>query len=309
MILILTSEDDITADLVMELLPPDQVLRLEPAGLPGRVDLTARVAAGGEVTGRITAGARSVALEEITAVWWRRPGAPGQDAIVQREFVALECERALYGALRALPGVRWMNHPDATERSRYKPWQLRLAAACGLRVPDTIFTTEPAAAEKFAANHGRLIVKSVSGRHPENPPLTLRTSRVDPGAGWADVAACATCLQPEIDKRADIRLTVVGEEMVACRIEPYEDTLDWRFLPPDDIRWTLVPVPDEIRTALAAYMQRAGLAYAAADFAVDRTGAWWFLEANSNGQFGFVDLAAGATISESIAAWLTAAPT
>lgn len=303
-VLILTSEDDITADLVVRHLPQDQTLRVDPAGLPGRVDLTARVTAGGEVTGRISVGNRSTALEDITAVWWRRPGTPGAGADVQREFVGMECERAFYGALRALPAVRWMNHPDAIERSRYKVWQLRTAAAAGLRVPETLFTTEPAAAEDYAAERAPLIVKSVSGRHPEDPPLTLATSRVESGADFADVAACVTCLQPEIDKRGDVRLTVVGDDMFACLIEPCEPTLDWRFLPAADCRWTLIPIPDRIRGSVAAYMRHAGLAYAALDFAVTAN-TWWYLEANASGQFGFVELTTGARISQAIAAWLT----
>lgn len=101
------------------------------------------------------------------------PATPGAAATEQREWIALETERAVYGALRAT-GAPWMNHPDAVARSRYKPWQLRVAREAGLLIPDTLFTTEPAAAEQFAADSS-VIVKAVSGRDPEDPPVTPRS--------------------------------------------------------------------------------------------------------------------------------------
>jgi glutathione synthase/RimK-type ligase-like ATP-grasp enzyme len=53
------------------------------------------------------------------------------------------------------------------------------------------------------------------------------------------------------------------------------------------------------------YLARAGLAYAAFDFAEDEDGFWWFLECNQSGQFGFVELETGQPISEAVAQWLS----
>jgi hypothetical protein len=64
-------------------------------------------------------------------------------------------------------------------------------------------------------------------------------------------------------------------------------------------------LPDDVRLATFRYMEAAGLVYAAFDFAVDADGAWWFLEANTGGQFGFVEISTGAPISLAIADWLT----
>ena len=304
-VLILTSEDDVTADMVVHRLVQrgTPVLRLDPADIPGRVALTARITAGGEVAGHITTDRQRLALGDVRSIWLRRPGRPGAGATEQREWVSLETERAFYGALRAT-GAPWMNHPDAVARSRYKPWQLRAAHRAGMQVPDTIVTTIPDDAEKFAAD-GPVIVKSVSGRHPEDPPVTLPTARVEPGADFAAVAASATCLQREVAKTGDLRLTVVGGHMFPCVIEPEDGrTLDWRWLPPDECRWTMREIPADLRASVRRYMAAAGLVYAALDFAIDATG-FWFLEANQGGQFGFVEIATGASISQAIADWLT----
>ncbi|MFD7860989.1 MvdC/MvdD family ATP grasp protein [Streptomyces sp. NPDC059783] len=303
-VLILTSEEDVTADMVVHRLTQrgTPVLRLDPADIPGRVALTARITAGGEVAGHITTQRQRLALADIRSVWLRRPGTPGAGAVEQREWVVLETERAFYGALRST-GAPWMNAPDAVARSRYKVWQLRTAARAGLLVPDTVVTTEPAAAAQLAAD-GPVIVKSISGRHPEDPPVTLPTARVPPGADFSGVAASATCLQQEVDKVGDLRLTVVGDRMFACLITA-DGTLDWRFLPPEECGWTLASIPTTLAVGVRRYMAAAELAYAALDFAIDGDGRYWFLEANQGGQFGFVEITTGAQISQAIADWLT----
>lgn len=309
-VLVLTSEGDVTADMVITRFTDSgtPVMRVDPEHFPGRVDLTARSSAGGEVAGHIATDLRRVELTDIRSVWRRRPGPPGHLASLQREWVSLESERAFYGALRALD-LPWMNHPEAIDRSGYKVWQLRVAEESGFRTPRTIVTTDPVAAKEFAAGAGPVIVKSVSGRHPEEPPLTLSTCEVPRDADFSGVAASPTCLQEKVDKIADVRLTVVGDTMFPCFISSKDRTLDWRFLPPEDCTWKLQPIPDEVRKAALRYMTAAGLVYAAFDFAIDADGAYWFLEANANGNFGFVELATGAPISRTIADWLASPPT
>ncbi|MFF8696231.1 MvdC/MvdD family ATP grasp protein [Streptomyces sp. NPDC015144] len=304
--LILTSEDDVTADMVVHRLVRQgtPVLRVDPADIPGRVALTARVTAGGGVAGHITTDRQRLPLDDVRSIWLRRPGRPGAGATEQAEWVATETERAFYGALRAT-GAPWMNHPDAVNRSRYKPWQLHAAHQAGMHIPETIFTTVPDDAERFAAT-GPIIVKSVSGKHPEDPPSTLPTCRVEPGADFAGVAASATCLQQEVAKGADLRLTVVGSRMFPCVIEPNDGTtVDWRWLPADECSWAIREIPAALQASVQRYMAIAGLVYAAVDFAIDAAGRYWFLEANQGGQFGFVEIATGAPISQAIADWLT----
>lgn len=303
-VLVLTSEEDVTADMVITKLNAQgtPVMRVDPEHFPGRVDLTARSLAGGGVAGYIATELRRVKLASIRSVWRRRPGPPGHLAQIQRDWVALESERAFYGVLRSL-GVPWMNHPDAITRSHYKTWQLLAAQESGFRTPRTLITTDPFAAERFASS-GPTIVKSVSGRHPEDPPLTMSTVEVPPDADFSGVATSPTCLQEKINKHADVRLTVVDGEMFPCYISSKDNTLDWRFLPAEECTWSIEQIPDEIRKSALRYMAKAGLVYAAFDFAIDADGQYWFLEANANGQFGFVELATGAPISQAIATWL-----
>ncbi|MFF7975970.1 ATP-grasp ribosomal peptide maturase [Streptomyces sp. NPDC007905] len=306
-VLILTSEEDVTADMV--------VLRLGEAGVPvvrfDPADLTNGVALSGEYVqgacrGHLSVGGRLVSMNGLRSIWLRRPGEPAARAAQPSAWLTEESSQALYGMLRCTD-ARWMNHPDAARRARHKPWQLRLAQRSGLAVPATLITTFPQAAREFAQRFPDLVVKPVSGVHPQEPPRAVPTSRVAPDTDFAAVAFGPTLLQRRIPKRADIRLTVVGERLLAARKpadpDAHPDDVDVRFAPSVS-PWLPVDVPPRVGEAVLRYLKDAELAYGAFDFAEDTDGIWWFLECNQSGQFGFVEMDTGLPIAETIAQWL-----
>ncbi|GGJ26899.1 ATP-grasp ribosomal peptide maturase [Streptomyces brasiliensis] len=307
-VLILTSEEDVTADMV--------VLRLHESGVPvvrlDPADLTSGVALSGEFVqgvsrGHLSVGDRLVSMNGLRSVWVRRPGVAASRAAQPSAWLTEESSQALYGMLRGTD-ARWMNDPDAARRARHKPWQLRLAQLSGLPVPATLITTFPQAAREFAERFPDLVVKPVSGAHPQEPPRAVPTSRVAPDADFAAVAFGPTLLQRRVAKRADIRLTVVGERLLAARkavaADAHPDDVDVRFTPSTS-PWLPVDVPPRVTVAVQAYMTSAELAYGAFDFAEDSDGIWWFLECNQSGQFGFVEMDTGQPIAGTIAEWLT----
>ncbi|NNN30813.1 ATP-grasp ribosomal peptide maturase [Streptomyces sp. S3(2020)] len=303
-VLILTCEADVTADMVVVHLNTTgvPVVRLDPA------DLTEGVALSGEYVhgafrGHLSAGGRLVSINGLRSVWVRRPGTAATRAAEPSGWLTEESSQALYGMLRS-SGARWMNHPDASLRARHKPWQLRHAQRSGLPVPATLITTFPQAAREFSARYPDLVVKPVSGAHPQDPPRAVPTSRVAPDTDFSAVAFGPTLLQRRVAKRADIRLTVVGERMLAARKTTAEDDeVDVRFASPAS-PWRPTDVPPRVAEGVRAYVRDAELAYGAFDFAEDADGTWWFLECNQSGQFGFVEVETGQPIARSIAEWL-----
>lgn len=306
-VLILTSPQDVTADLVVDRLNVAgvPVVRFDPADLPGEVTVTGEYTHGG-FHGELCAGGRPVSLEGLRSVWVRRPGTPAAHTPERSTWLTEETTHALYGMLGAT-GARWMNQPDAARRARHKPWQLRLAQGSGLAVPATLVTTSPDAARDFAGRFPDLVVKPVSGTHPQDPPVVVPTSRVAPDADFSSVAYGPTLLQERIAKRADIRLTAVGEHILAARKEADPDAdpdqVDVRFAP-STTAWQPVEVPPAVVQGVHGYLRAAQLAYGAFDFAVDSAGSWWFLECNQSGQFAFVELDTGQPIADTIARWL-----
>ncbi|MBP5865513.1 ATP-grasp ribosomal peptide maturase [Streptomyces scabiei] len=306
-VLILTSEQDVTADLVVARLNGTgvPVVRLDPADLPGTVALSGEYVHG-SFRGHLSAGGRQVSMDGLRSIWLRRPGVPASGVADPSRWLTEESSQALYGMLRGT-GARWMNDPDAARRARHKPWQLRHAQHCGLPVPATLITTFPQAARDFAERFPDLVVKPVSGTHPREPVGTVPTSRVAPGTDFTAVAFGPTLLQRRIAKTADIRLTVVGDRMLAARkvVAPdaHPDEVDVRFAPSTS-PWQPAEVPERTATAVRAYLRSAELSYGAFDFAEDTDGIWWFLECNQSGQFGFVEMDTGQPIAHSVAEWL-----
>ncbi|MEU6591794.1 ATP-grasp ribosomal peptide maturase [Streptomyces sp. NPDC046881] len=306
-VLILTSEEDVTADMV--------VLRLGEAGVPvvrlDPADLTNGVALSGEYVqgacrGHLSVGGRLVSMNGLRSIWVRRPGTPAARAAQPSAWLTEESAQALYGMLR-WSDARWMNHPDAARRARHKPWQLHLAQRSGLPVPATLITTFPQAAREFADRFPDLVVKPVSGAHPQEPPRAVPTSRVAPDTDFTAVAFGPTLLQRRVAKRADIRLTVVGGTLLAARKpadpDAHPDDVDVRFAPSVS-PWLPADVPPRVAEGVLRYMAGAELAYGAFDFAEDADGIWWFLECNQSGQFGFVEMDTGQPIAATIADWL-----
>ncbi|MFI0712449.1 ATP-grasp ribosomal peptide maturase [Streptomyces inhibens] len=305
-VLILTCEEDLTADMVVSTLHDLGVplVRLDPADLPGTVALSADYVRN-DFHGYLKAGERMVSLSSLRSIWVRRPGTPGARASEQSTWLTAESEQALYGMLTCTR-ARWMNHPVAAMQARYKPWQLHTAHHSGFAVPPTLITTFPSVARQFAATHRDLVVKSVSGKHPGDPPLVLPTTRISPDVDFAGVAAGPTLLQRHIRKQADIRLTCIGSHLSAARKKSDPDEVDSRFT--DNSTWEPVAVPDAVHRAVEGYMTTAQLAYGAFDFAEDTDGTWWFLECNQGGQFGFIQLDTDQPLAQAVATWLAAEP-
>ncbi|MBL1102261.1 ATP-grasp ribosomal peptide maturase [Streptomyces coffeae] len=306
-VLILTCAEDVTADMVVLALHDlgVPVVRLDPADLPGRISLSAEYVQG-DFHGHLSTGDRVVSMNGLRSIWVRRPGQPAAHATQQSAWLTAESAQALYGTLYST-GTRWMNHPVAAEQARRKPWQLHVAHHSGFAVPPTLITTFPRIARDFAARHRDLVVKSISGAHPGDPPMALPTTRVEPDADFAQVTAGPTLLQQRVPKRADIRLTCVGDELFAARKLSDDKEVDGRFTD-DGALWAPAGIPARIAQAVRAYMSLTQLAYGAFDFAEDRDGTWWFLECNQSGQFGFIELETGQPLAENVAAWLAGRP-
>ncbi|MFI2367752.1 ATP-grasp ribosomal peptide maturase [Streptomyces sp. NPDC018833] len=306
-VLVLTCEEDVTADLVVAELHQQGVplVRFDPGDLPGDVALSAEYVRG-EFRGYLSTGGRVASVDGLRSVWVRRPGEPAARAEEPSAWLTDESGHALYGMLDST-AARWMNHPSAAAKARRKPWQMRIAHRSGFPVPATLVTTYPSIARQFAEQYRQVVVKSVSGKWPGDPPMALPTTLVPPDADFSGVAAAPTLLQRYIPKRADIRLTSVGETHFAARKVAEAGQVDGRFGDTDHT-WEPVDVPVPIARAVETYKKHADLAYGAFDFAEDAEGTWWFLECNQGGQFGFIELETGQPIARAVAAWLGAEP-
>ncbi|MEV7778825.1 ATP-grasp ribosomal peptide maturase [Kitasatospora sp. NPDC088351] len=291
--LVLTCAYDPTADLVLRILADRQVpvVRADPgADLHQGAALTARYTAGGR-RGTLTTATRTLDLDRTRAVWYRRPsgwtapaGMVGQDA----EFARAQTQWGAGGILAALPGAHYVNHPWDIRAAEHKPAQLDAALAAGFAVPDTVITTDPEQARAFCAQQpGGAVYKpqwNTTYHNEDGRAVQAWVAEVAPEEITDAVAACPHLFQARLVKDFDVRLTAVGTELFAVRIDSPD--LDWRRRQ-DLITYTPIDVPASVRRSVAHYLGNFRLVYGAFDFAVDADGRWMFLECNANGQWAF----------------------
>jgi ATP-grasp ribosomal peptide maturase len=312
-VLVLTAVEDATADLVVAALNARAVpvVRCDPADLGRGLTFTAEIAAhigtgartptGTDApvwAGRLRTGLRDVELAEVAAVYYRRPtpyAARYADLPTQaRDFAAAEARHGLGGVLHNLTGATYVNHPLAVTRADFKPVQLQLAAGLGFQVPPTLVTNDVEAARKFAAEHGPVVYKTFRGlpAGQDGRAGAIWTQRVDPTTFDDTLAATAHLFQAEIPKTGDVRVTVVGNAVFAQRIAAPDGALDWRRGDWDALVHDPVDVPAPVADAMRRYLTWFDLAFGCFDFALtghaEDPAAWWWIECNANGQWGWL---------------------
>ncbi len=175
-VLVVTAIVDVTADWVIAVLGERgvPVARIDPADIGAGLVFSATIGDGGrEWGGRLRTPTRDIALEQIRAVYYRRPSPWRFEHLgpQARDFATPEARHGLGGLLANLPAARYVNHPAAVSRADFKPAQLHVAARLGLPVPPTLITNDEEAARKFAAELARSCTRP-SGACPRARTVT-----------------------------------------------------------------------------------------------------------------------------------------
>lgn len=304
-VLVVTRLDDATADLVIEELNRRgvPVVRLDPGDFPKHVTANATFDSSG-MGGTMRTVTRTVELGAVRSVYWRRPSPYAAAPDLNKQDARWCVDQARYGIggiLAALPDAHYVNHPWRNRDAEYKPVQLATAARCGLPVPPTLITSDPAQARQFATDHAPVIYKPLWNSDYIGPDTRARTvwiEDVNPETIDAGVARTAHLFQRRVAKTADVRLTAVADKYFAVRIDGFPG-VDWRRHY-DALTYHPIETPPDIAKGVRAYLEAFGLVYGAFDFGLDADDRWWLYECNPNGQWAwFPD-----TISQPIAAAL-----
>lgn len=311
----LTKETDTTAGMVIKALVERgaEVARVDTGDFGQRWTVTGRIDSAGVWQGELSGPGIQVDLERLAAVYYRRPSRYQVGAGLSREdrrFVEAEAHHGVGGLLSCL-SCRWVSHPARIADASGKPGQLRLAAACGLRVPQTLISNSPEQVRRFVAEvNAPVVYKPMSPgalRMPRGPAAVYATP-LDPAAveQWLDAEALrvtANQFQRYIaDKDADLRVTAVGQRLfpVAIRARTPAARADWRR-DYASLDYEIIEVPDDIAAGLRGYLKAADLAFAAFDLVRTTAGEHYFLEANPNGEWGWLTDALQLPIAAAIA--------
>ncbi|UJV46683.1 ATP-grasp ribosomal peptide maturase [Streptomyces sp. AMCC400023] len=307
--LVVTKELDPAADLVVDELTMRRVpvMRFDMGDFPQSMSLSVEHAAA-PWTGVLADEYRSVRLEEVRAVYYRRPRLPIVSEGLQEPHRTWANEQALaglLGTLYALP-VRWVNRPDVDGIASHKPGQLPVAAAHGLRTPRSLITTDQEVARKFCYQvDGPVICKPLMGgplEYPDGHRTGVPTHVVDPDTIDDSVSLTAHLFQEWVPKTHEVRLTVVGQEMFAAEIRAGSDAarVDWRS-DYEALTYDVCQVPDDVRAGVLGWLEHFRLNFGAFDFAVTPAGDWVMFECNPSGEWSWIQNKTGLPIATHIA--------
>jgi len=311
-ILVVSGAEDPTVDAVTDELKRrgTAVVRFDSSSFPIGAKLTAR-SDDGPWRARISGEDVDVLLDDVRCVWLCRPGLfrfhPNMRS-AERDFANREAQMALGGLLRGLDCV-WVNHPERVVTAEYKSLQLKLAAEAGLKVPRSLMTNDPdSVADFFDECQGRVVYKTLSGGALAGEgamPLSVYTSVVERDHLRLTGALSATpCLfQEYVQKQAELRLTVIGDEVFPVQIESQhapESAVDWRR-GYEHLRYGVYRLPRDVRERCLRLTRRLGLMFAAIDFAVTPEDEHVFLELNPSGQWAWLEFETGLPMTQAMA--------
>jgi glutathione synthase/RimK-type ligase-like ATP-grasp enzyme len=268
---------------------------------------------------RVRAGDQQLDGDEVTAILYRHLHLHEAQHVEQpeaRELAQSELRATLEGGLLAID-CHWMNHPYANRLARNKPLQLALASRLGFALPETSITDDPEQIRAlYGSWQGEMVAKLVGGQviasAPDDQYVVYTTLVTEPDLGAADaLAACPAIYQRRVEKAYDLRVTVVGERLFACRIESaaeQEGAVDWRRAGVRSLPVRECPLDEEVARKCLALARALKLEIAGLDFVVTPDGEAVFLEVNAAGQWLWVQRATGMPIARAIAERLIAGP-
>ncbi len=257
----------------------------------------------------------TIDLVSVDAVWYRRPrlvllddGALESEAL---EFARDEWKSALEGTYALLDKPLWVSHPDSLRDAARKPLQLRIAQYFGLNVPRTLITNNPEQARIFFEHcNGRVVTKATGSgwvySKSGDDVYFVMTNRVGISDVQSDdeIVVAPVTFQEEIPKEYEIRVNVVGQQVLAIRIDSQKSEvskLDWRRYDVQNTPYSPYALPPEISSKCLKLTQYFGLEFGAIDLIRQPDGEYIFLEINGNGQFLWAEELSGVRVSEALA--------
>lgn len=254
-----------------------------------------------------------------------------RSAFVRREFVTSAADAGLIGAETEYIGVqraihvnsvlRWlstrvpfMNEPLANIRAMSKMVQQQTALDVGLRVPRTFVGDSSELAAAFQLfDDCPLCKKPIEAtrlRTEEGGVAVHLTKRFERRTleELQSLKSCPCVLQQFIEKRDELRVTMVGQRVFACRIDTSlahpDAQVDWRHYDWANTAHEVVDLDAGLERQLLAFMAQLELSYGAIDLVRGLDGQTYFLEVNPLGQWLWIEDLTDVPISEAIIDWM-----
>lgn len=311
MLLIVTNQHDATADFLEEKVKATNLpyARFNTEEFPLQVCCTCRDPNDKAIGTLEFPDGKKCNLEDIGSIWWRRPyliestALEGIEDEEARRFAKLQIREVLEHVWGFLADrCRWVNNPDDNRRAESRILQMKIAKEIGFAVPATIITNVPRHIVRFfSENSGTGVVHKVMRRTAFFQEGKMRGFYTQPLTETDvqhanDVVLAPVYLQSLIEKKSELRVTVIGNRVFTARIKSCEtpnEKLDWRRIPPEKQAWEAASLGKTFERSCTELIQALNLLFGTIDFAVTPQDELVFFEVNPNGQWAWLEMQLG----------------
>jgi hypothetical protein len=252
---------------------------------------------------------RNIALSKFNPVTGYSPSV--------NQFLTNQNYTVARGAILGIRCPRIMNpwHVSAYMNSKFN--HLKAFKDSGIKIPKSLITNNAQKAIAFAKKLGSPIaLKQVfSDVIIENDEKTLKYQltqkilqedlyKIDP------IGPSPMCFQEYVEKKFEYRVTIVGDEIYACRIHSQDAKKegtkhDWRDYDLANTPHYACTLNTDIERKLLTLAKNCRMNYVAIDLIETPSGEFYGLDINPLGQFQWIEDLTGLPISKAIANWLS----
>lgn len=244
-------------------------------------------------------------LGAFDVIWMRRKGKPEAIAGGHPDDEAIIIEESEKFIKNVLPflghaNTRWINRSEADSQCESKLYQLVIAKEIGFRIPDTLIGNDVNQVRAFFDSHHEQVVhkgfSQVKWENEDGSQTVARTSALQREHLSNDysILACPAIYQEHIQKKYELRVTVMGNRAIAGAIYSQQDgpTVDWRCEGGrGNTNLKAIVLDPEIEQKCLALCRKLNLAFGCIDLIVTPKDEVVFLEINCAGQFLFKEYA------------------
>lgn len=253
-------------------------------------------------------------LDDIEAIWYRRAYNIGnglKEELDTKFYGAAmgEIRNTLFGFFESVDAYS-LGKPSVYRRLDSKEEQLKIGDKIGFKIPATCITNNPDEAKRFIVKHKDVVAKMQTGfaiyeDGVENVVFTNVVNE-DKLEELDTLMYCPMQFQQKIEKKKELRITVVGRDVYAFEIDSQQSEAaktDWRKDGVNLIdKWIPTELPQDIESKILELLDVYHVDYGAIDMIVSPEDDYYFIEINAAGEFFWLDnLTEGNHISKSIA--------
>ena len=247
-----------------------------------------------------------IAPDTLKAIYFRR-GVYLREAGTQQRSAQDQLARAHWSvfmrSFMVFESCLWVNHPMATYKAEHKAVQLSVAHSIGFDVPRTVITNAAAGISAAARGASKVAVKGLDTVLVWHDGLETfgYTTLIDTDlAKRSNVSSAPLIAQEALEKKLDLRVTVVGKHVFCASVTDGGDPIpgDWR-LSKSGAAFKAFELPPDIGQKCAELCKSLGLVFGAIDLAL-QNGVYYFLEINPTGEWGWLVDQANLPIDQAI---------